>query len=106
MPEVLKRIEACKADRENADDPGRRRLAETPSLFRETCNPSKAFVVPEVSSQNRRYIPMGYIDKSVICTNKIQMVPDATLYHFGVLTSNVHMAWMRAICGRLKSDYD
>ena len=49
---------------------------------------------------------MGYIDKSVICTNKIQMVPDATLYHFGVLTSNVHMAWMRAICGRLKSDYD
>ena len=106
MPEVLKRIEACKVDRENADDPGRRRLAETPTLFRETCNPDKALVVPEVSSQNRRYIPMGYIDKSVICTNKIQMVPDATLYHFGVLTSNVHMAWMRAVCGRLKSDYD
>ena len=106
MPEVLKRIEACKSDRENADDPGRRKLAETPTLFRETCNPDKALVVPEVSSQNRRYIPMGYIDNSVICTNKIQMVPDATFYHFGVLTSNVHMAWMRAVCGRLKSDYD
>ena len=106
MPEVLKRIEACKSDRENADDPGRRKLAETPTLFRETCNPDKALVVPEVSSQNRRYIPMGYIDNSVICTNKIQMVPDSTLYHFGILTSNVHMAWMRAVCGRLKSDYD
>jgi len=75
-------------------------------LFRETNNPSTALVVPEVSSQSRRYIPMGYIDDSVICTNKIQMVPDATLYHFGVMTSNVHMAWTRTVCGRLKSDYD
>lgn len=106
MPEVLKRVEACKVDRENADDPGRRKLAKTPTQFRETYNPDKSLVVPEVSSQNRRYIPMGYIDSSVICTNKIQMIPDATLYHLGILTSNVHMAWMRAVCGRLKSDYD
>ncbi len=106
MPEVMKRIEACKADRENSPDQGRRKLADRPALFRETNNPATALVVPEVSSQSRRYIPMGYIDDSVICTNKIQMVPDATLYHFGVMTSNVHMAWTRTVCGRLKSDYD
>lgn len=106
MPEVMKRIEACKSARESSPDQGRRKLADRPALFRETNNPSTALVVPEVSSQSRRYIPMGYIDDSVICTNKIQMVPDATLYHFGVMTSNVHMAWTRTVCGRLKSDYD
>ena len=62
-------------------------------------------MVPATSSENRRYIPIGYLDKSVIASNAASFVPDATLYHFGILTSNVHMAWMRAVCGRLKSDY-
>ena len=62
--------------------------------------------MPEVSSQRRRYIPFGYMDDSVLCSNKVRLMPNATLYHFGVLESNVHMSWMRSVCGRLKSDYD
>ena len=61
--------------------------------------------IPEVSSERRRYIPLGYLDKSVVCSNKLRFIDGGSLYHFGVLTSNVHMAWMRAVCGRLKSDY-
>lgn len=106
MPEVLKRVAGCKKNRENATDAGRRKLADVPMLFRETNNPPAALVLPEVSSENRRYIPMGYIDDSIICTNKIQMIPDATYYHFGVMESNVHMAWTRTVCGRLEMRYD
>ncbi|WP_294476186.1 DNA methyltransferase [uncultured Ruminococcus sp.] len=106
MPRIMERVRACKEDRENAPDPGRRKLAETPTLFRETKNPNTALVIPEVSSQMRRYIPIGFIGSDVICTNKLQIIPEGTLFHFGVLTSNVHMAWVRAVCGRLKSDYD
>ena len=62
-------------------------------------------VIPEVSSERRDYIPIGFIDSSSICTNLLQIIPDATLYHFGVLTSTMHMAWTRTVCGRLKSDY-
>lgn len=58
-----------------------------------------------VSSERRKYIPMAYFDQNTIPTNQVQIIPSATLYHFGVLESNVHMAWMRAVCGRLKSDY-
>ena len=62
-------------------------------------------VAPAVSSERRRYVPIGFLDKNTIATNLVITIPDAQLYHFGVLTSNVHMAWMRAVCGRLKSDY-
>lgn len=106
MPLVMERVERCRENRLNAPDAGRRKLADTPTLFRETNNPQSCIVVAEVSSQNRRYIPMDFIGQDTICTNKLQIIPDATLYHFGVLTSNVHMAWTRAVCGRLKSDYD
>ena len=105
MPMVLKRVEACKQDRENAPDIGRRKLASRPTQFREINNPDTFIVVPAVSSERRRYIPMGFLDKNTIATNLVITIPDATLYHFGILTSNVHMAWMRAVCGRLKSDY-
>ncbi len=105
MPLVLKRVEACKQDRENSPDAGRRKLAETPMLFRELNNPALFILVPKVSSERRRYVPMGFLDYNTISTDLNFIVPDATLYHFGVLTSNVHMAWMRAVCGRLKSDY-
>ena len=105
MPLVLQRVEACKADRENAPDAGRRKLAERPTQFREINNPDTFVVVPAVSSERRRYVPIGFLDKNTIATNLVITIPDAQLYHFGVLTSNVHMAWMRAVCGRLKSDY-
>ena len=62
-------------------------------------------IVPSVSSENRRYVPIGFADSEIIASNAVQIVPDATLYHFGVLTSNVHMGWMRTVCGRVKSDY-
>ena len=105
MPLVMKRIQACKEDRENAPDEGRRKLAQTPHLFREQLNPKTYIIVPATSSENRRYIPIGFLSEDTIPTNAVQLIPDATLYHFGILESNVHMAWMRAVCGRLKSDY-
>lgn len=105
MPLVMKRVAACKADRENAPDAGRRKLADCPTQFREINNPDTFIVVPAVSSERRKYVPIGFLDKETIATNLVITIPDATLYHFGILTSNVHMAWMRAVCGRLKSDY-
>lgn len=104
MPLVMERIELCRQDRlEGAQD--RKKLAETPSLFRETKNPKQYMVVPRVSSENRRYIPIGFLDESTIPTDSATIIEDATLYDFGILTSNVHMAWMRTVAGRLKSDY-
>lgn len=104
MPEVMKRVEACRQDRLNGA-PDRQKLADTPTVFRETKNPSTYIIVPATSSENRKYIPLGFLDKNTISTNSAVIIPDATLYHFGILTSNVHMAWMRAVAGRLKSDY-
>lgn len=66
---------------------------------------SEYILVPEVSSERRRYVPMGFMTPNILCSNLVKIIPNATLYHFGILTSNVHMAWMRAVCGRLKSDY-
>ena len=105
MPLVMKRVDLCRHDRETSVDEGRQKLAATPTLFRETNNPDTFVVIPAVSSERRRYVPMGFLDKETIATNLVTIIPDADLYHFGVLTSNVHMAWMRAVCGRLKSDY-
>ncbi|TEB06569.1 hypothetical protein Psch_00101 [Pelotomaculum schinkii] len=80
--------------------------AKVPSRFAQIAQPDGNYlIVPSVSSENRRYVPIGFLDADSIASNAVQIVPDATLYHFGVLTSNVHMAWMRAVCGRLKSDY-
>ena len=61
--------------------------------------------MPAVSSERRRYVPIGFMNKETIASNLVQIIPNADLYHFAILTSNVHMAWMRAVCGRLKSDY-
>ena len=104
-PQVYRRIELCRQNRLAMKDKGTQRLADTPTTFRDTLNPSNYIALPMVSSERRRYIPMSYIHGDTIPTNQVQIIPDATLYHFGVLESNVHMAWMRAVCGRLKSDY-
>lgn len=105
MPQVMKRIELCKQDRLNSPDAGRRKLAQTPTLFRETLNPNSFLIVPKVSSERRRYIPIGFFTGDTISTDLNFIVPNATMYDFGIITSNVHMAWMRAVCGRMKSDY-
>ena len=105
MPSVMDRIQKVKEMREASVDQGARKLALTPTTFRETNNPESAIVIPCHSSENRRYVPMGFIDKSVVVTNAVLFIPDADIFHFGVLTSNIHMAWMRAVCGRIKSDY-
>lgn len=105
MPLVLKRVEACREDRLNSPDAGRQKLADTPTLFRETNNPTTYIIVPSVSSERRRYIPLGFLNGDTIPTNLVLIIPSATLYHFGILTSNVHMAWMRAVCGRLEMRY-
>jgi type I restriction-modification system DNA methylase subunit len=81
-------------------------LADTPMLFAEIRQPNtKYLAVPTVCSEKRRYIPMMYLTPETIASNQVYIVPEATLYHLGVLMSNVHMAWMRIVCGRLKSDY-
>ena len=81
--------------------------AKVPQLFAQITQPDNVdfLIIPRVSSERRRYVPIGFVTADIISSDAVQIVPDATLYHFGVLTSNVHMAWMRAVCGRLKSDY-
>ena len=104
MPMVLRRVQLCKEDRLNgAKD--RQKLSETPWLFREQKNPLNYLIIPRVSSENRRYIPIGYLNGNTIPTDSATIIPNATLYEFGILESNVHMAWMRTVAGRLKSDY-
>ena len=102
MPLVLERVKRCREVRQKSSDP---RLADTPHLFREQFNPKRYIAIPEVSSENREYIPMGWLDDSVIPGKGLRIIPDATLYHFGILTSCVHMAWMRRVGGRLEMRY-
>ncbi len=102
MPLVMERVSRCRETRLASPDEGARKLADTPHLFRETYNPETAIVIPCHSSENRRYIPMSFIDSSVIVTNAVLFIPDGDLYLFGLLNSEVHMAWMRMICGRLE----
>jgi hypothetical protein len=83
-----------------------RRYAKFPTLFRQIAQPDSDYLAfPEVSSENRPYIPIAFVSKKVICSNTVQFVPNATIYQFGVLTSAMHMAWVKQVCGRLKSDY-
>ena len=105
MPLVYERISKVKEMRLRSSDAGTRKLADYPHLFRETNNPDTFIIVPSVSSEQRRYVPMGFLNKDTIPTNLVLIIPDATLYHFGILESNVHMAWMRAVCGRLEMRY-
>ena len=105
MPLIMDRVKKCKEARINANTKESLKLSETPTLFREQINPDKYLIIPCVSSENRRYIPMGFLDKNSIPVMGTLIIPTAKLYHFGILTSNVHMAWMRTVCGRLKSDY-
>lgn len=106
MPLCHARVEAVREFRRNSASEGTRKLADKPTRFHVENMPKGHFIImPKVSSERRRYIPCGFMDDSVLCSDLVFLIPQATLYHFGVLTSNVHMAWMRTVAGRLKSDY-
>ena len=105
MPKVFERIEKVREFRLSSKKLQTQKRADTPHLFAEDRQPASSYILfPRTSSENRRYLPMGFLDKETIAGDTI-ILPDATIFHFGVLTSNVHMAWMRAFCGRMKSDY-
>ena len=106
MPHCLKRIEAVREMRLASNRAGTRKLADRPTRFSTENMPDSNFIIiPRVSSEKRRYVPMGFMSPDVLASDAAHIIPDATLYHFGVLESVVHMAWMRVVCGRLKSDY-
>ena len=104
--EVKKRLQAVRESRMASPKAATRKWANFPMLFTENRQPSDTYIlVPSVSSERRRYVPMGFVSPDVVASNLVLIIPNASLYHFGILESNVHMAWMRAVCGRLKSDY-
>ena len=101
----MARVDNVRKMRAASSDAGARRMSDTPTLFREQRNPEQFVAIPITSSETRRYIPIGYLDKNTIAGNTLFILENASLYHFGVLTSNVHMAWMRTVGARMKSDY-
>jgi hypothetical protein len=106
MPAVKERIAAVRRFRQKSKSAGTRELAETPTRFHVTVVPNKPFlVIPEVSSEKRDYVPIGWLKPPTIPSNLVRVLLDADLWHFGILTSAMHMAWLRQIGGRLKSDY-
>lgn len=106
MPLCMKRIQAVIDYRRKSKRKGTRELANTPREFLVTNMPQNTYMlIPRISSERRQYIPMGYLTADNMCSDAIHILPDATHYHFGVLESRLHMAWMRVVCGRLKSDY-
>ena len=106
-PKILERVEKCRKMRLESKAAATRKFAATPGLFCQITQPEgKDYIlVPCVSSEKREYVPIGFLTAETKVTNLVQIVPDANLYHFGVLTSRMHNAWMRAVAGRLKSDY-
>jgi len=104
-PEVLNRIENVKKMRLESSFAPTRELANFPTLFRDTQNPKHFIVIPATTSERRKYIPFGFFDENYIPLNSVYIIPNGTLYNFGVLMSSMHMAWVKYTCGRLKSDY-
>jgi hypothetical protein len=106
MPKVLERVEKVKEARNNSNREATNKLAKTPTLFGEDRQPnSKYIIIPSITSENRNYIPIGFLEPDIIVSNRCHFVENATLYHFAILTSLIHNDWMRYIAGRLKSDY-
>ena len=104
MKYVLELVQKVKAIREKSSRP---QLANTPHLFAQITQPKGLdyIIVPSVSSEKRKFIPIGFESANVIASNLCLIIPNATKYHFGILTSTMHMAWVKSVCGRLKSDY-
>ena len=105
-PMVLERVKKVREFRLKSTKAATRQKADTPTLFDEIREPQSNYIaLPKVSSENRRYIPMDYLSPDIIPGDKLFCMQGASLFHFGVLTSNVHNAWMRATCGRLEMRY-
>lgn len=105
-PEILQRLDGVRQARLASTKEATRKWAEMPSVFTEDRQPDRDYIIlPVVSSERRRYMPMRYVSKDVIANANAQMIPEGDIYAFGILNSNVHNAWMRAVCGRMKSDY-
>ena len=105
-PSILERLERIRAFRLKSTAKPTREKADTPQEFFFICHPETPYLlIPSVSSERRKYVPIGFMDKNTVASNLVYIVPGATLYHFGILTSAMHMAWMRQVGGRLKSDY-
>lgn len=103
---IMRRIQKVKEFRLNSSRKATKKFADQPMIFAELTHPEIDYLlIPRVSSGTRKYIPMGFMSKDVISTDANLLIPGATIYHFGILTSSVHMSWMRTVCGRLKSDY-
>ena len=105
LPLVFERVKKVKEFRENSPGIETRSYASFPMLFRDRNNPDSFIVIPRVSSENRKYIPMGFFDKNYIAGDTCMTIFNGELFHFGMLTSLMHMAWVKYVCGRLKSDY-
>jgi len=106
MPKVLERMQAVKQFRLKSQRKSTLALANTPTLYGVNVIPEKPFlVIPRVSSEKRDYVPMGYIKPPVVPNDAVLLIQNAALWHFSILTSRMHMAWMRQFAGRLKSDY-
>ena len=104
-PELIERIENVKKMRLNSSFAPTRELANYPTLFRDTQNPDSFIVIPATTSERRKYIPFGFYGKNHIPLNSVYIIPNGTLYNFGVLMSIMHMAWVKYVCGRLESRY-
>ena len=105
LPLLQSRINGVREMRLQSSFPDTRKLAERPYQFRDLKNPTSFIVIPATSSENRKYIPFGFLDKQYIPSNSIYMIENASHYHFGMLTSLMHMSWVKYVCGRLKSDF-
>lgn len=106
LPLVMRRVETVRMNRETSTRAATKALAETSYLFGEDRQPSTDYIlIPRVSSERRRYVPMGFFSPENIAGDTCIVIPNATLYHLGVLQSDMHMTWMRSVCGRMKSDY-
>ena len=106
LPEIMKRVESVRIYRSESGRAATRKLADYPALFGEIRQPKSNYVlIPRHSSETRRYVPMAFFSKDCIVSDSCIALPGASLYHFGVLTSAMHMAWMRQVCGRLESRY-
>ena len=106
MPHAFKRVEAVRQFRLASKSPGTQKLADRPARFHvENMPESNYLLVPSTSSENRQYVPIGFMPPEAMTSNAVHIIPSAGLYHFGILTSSVHNAWMRAVCGRLEMRY-
>lgn len=106
MPSVLKRIEKVRETRLQSPTPSVKEFAKFPTLFTQDRQPRTEYLaVPEVSSENRKYIPLGFLSPDIVCSNKLQIIPNATLFMFGVMQCEMHMVWVKYTCGRMKSDF-